>query len=196
MTTTINAVAWSPDGNYLAVGGYPAADGNDLRIYAFDSCECNNGMSQVAAAAYGSPILSIAWSPDCGWLAIGTLNTTMEPENVVGVYQFNMVSQKLVLIDSLNPVVRCGGLVPFEMGTYPMSISAVAWSNDGNFLAIGGAVYGFPTPEIYVFTWDYNTQTMICSDATDFGSDVNTLAWSYDDQYLFAAGQRLISSSI
>ncbi|MFA6527055.1 MAG: WD40 repeat domain-containing protein [Candidatus Babeliales bacterium] len=71
--SSATAAAWSPDGNYLAVGGVNAgavggfSSTNQVRIYKINE---DFSLSAVTSFNYGTAINSVAWSDDSTHLAV------------------------------------------------------------------------------------------------------------------------------
>jgi WD40 repeat protein len=132
--TYVYSVNWSPDGNFLAVGGSSPTSGKELQIYRLTG----SSLSSVVQIDYGEAIYSVNWSPDGRFLAIGGGNPT--GGNEVRVYSFTGSSLSLVA------QIYYGSTI-FD------AIYSVNWSPDGHFLAIGGRKIGsYYEVQIYRFT--------------------------------------------
>jgi WD40 repeat protein len=109
------ALAWSPDGKFLAVanGGPDAVDQN--YIYPFDGTSFGVGIPFGTGADATS---ALAWSPDGKFLAMG--NSESYPSYI---YPFDGSS--------------VGAGIPILLGLAYIRINALAWSPDGKFLATG-----------------------------------------------------------
>ncbi|MFK5047628.1 WD40 repeat domain-containing protein, partial [Klebsiella pneumoniae] len=59
---SINTLAWSPDGRFLAMGGKTTV-----------VVEASTG-NQMSRLTHRGEALTLAWSPEGRWLAIGTAN--------------------------------------------------------------------------------------------------------------------------
>lgn len=72
--SNVTTAAWSPDGNYFAIGGInPTIAGgfsvsNQIRIYKFNP---NLTLTPVASFNYGTTVKALAWSDDSTYLSVG-----------------------------------------------------------------------------------------------------------------------------
>jgi WD40 repeat protein len=180
---TIFVLDWSPDGNYLAIGGIIGdTTGNDLFIYKFDrilETLTVVAMTNPDAGSTSDEIRAIAWSADSNYLAVGGLieGTT---NNDLFVYSFNKSTQALAQIISINP----GG------STTDDEVLSVDWSPDGNYLAVGGFVNAGDDLLVYRFNKTAETLTLVASTNPNEGADdsVQSVVWSPDGQYLAIGG--------
>ena len=179
----IRSVDWTPDGKYLAVGG--AGGGSDLNalfLYRFD--RNTETLAEVEAinpggGGSGDTVVSLNWLPDGEYLAVGGLLTGDD----LLLFRFNRDTEKLVLVDSLNPDGGASDVV-----------RTVKWSFDGKYLAVGGDVDGTTNNDLFMFRFDRDTETLIQVDSLnpDEGSisdQVREVDWSADGNYLAVAGQ-------
>jgi eukaryotic-like serine/threonine-protein kinase len=150
-----NTVAWSPSGNYVAIGG--AGDAIIL--------DATTGKILGYYGHHGGSANSIAWSPDGVYLAIGRDDTTVQVWNVAtttNVYTYTGHSADVFTVawspdgkriasgssdgfvqvwDALtgNHVYTYRGHADYYPGhfTSGKSVNAVAWSPDGKRIASG-----------------------------------------------------------
>ncbi len=177
---SVYSLAWSPDGNYLAIGGtQPSTFGgvgnsNELQVYSFNGTT----LTAVTSQRYGDMIRSVAWSPDGNYLAVGGQNPSMfggvANTNELQVYSFN--GSTLTVITSQD---------------YGSDVRSVAWSPDGLYLAVGGSApskFGgvANTNELQIYSFDGSTLTAVTSQ--DYGSGVYSVAWSPDGLSLAVGG--------
>ena len=211
------SVNWSPDGNFLAIGGAQSTiDGAQIRIYAFDSKALS--LTLVASQIYSlstNIVSSVNWSPNGEFLAIGG-NLTTSP---IIVYQFDPIALTLTQIatqsnggvgaNSVNwtsdgRFLAAGGsntqsITIYEFNLTTLTLSQVAfsinsnvlsvdWSPDGNFLASGNAISGSPNVIIYNFNRMTKTLNEVASmtlTSTTFGQQtVTSVNWSPDQRFL------------
>lgn len=161
----VRATAWSPDGKYLAVGGYNPTSGDELQVYLFD----NNNLYLVDSWDIGNTIDTVAWSPDGNYLVIG--NYMPISGNEIDVFSFDGFF--LNLIDSYD---------------YGNVVNSVEWSPDGSFIAVAG---GTPTSgdELQLLMFDGSSLTLIPSASYNNPDDLKCVSWSPDGNYLAVAGE-------
>lgn len=166
--TVINAVNWSPDGRYLAVGDNITPNNPDLRVYTF------NGRSLLfTTSAQLGRTNSVDWSPDGTYLAQGGITATDGFEIHVFAFNGNTLTQ-IATANSSNGV----------------PVTSVEWSPDGSFLAVGiqnnGGESMIPSVfQIAVFFFDGNSLTLV--DAItyfDGSASITTVDWSPNEQFL------------
>ncbi len=56
----VRSVCWSPDGTYLAVGGFQPDSGDEIQVFELNG----SSLSLVDSLNYGSAVFSVDWSPD------------------------------------------------------------------------------------------------------------------------------------
>jgi len=159
----VQSVSWSPDGRFLAVGGYLPTSGNEIQVYLFNG----SSLSLVDSKNYGTVIESVAWSPDGRFLAVGGQGPDVGTAEIE-VYSFNGLSLNLVVSRD-----------------YGSSAYSISWSPDGRFLAVGGDI---PTSgnEIQVYLFNGSSLSLVASN--DYGSDVYSVSWSPDGRFLAVGG--------
>jgi len=179
----IKTVAWSPDGNYLAVG----VDNNEeeslgILLYRFD--ESSGTLTLVDSIDEGSyQRIALDWSPEGDYLAVGTMpgpsytDTGIEVGHELQVFQFNSGPETLTGVASKTEGVR---------------VRTISWSSNGQYLAVGtniGPRY-FDTEivkgdELQLFRFDTTTTpTLIGVDSKNENAHISSVAWRFDSKYL------------
>ena len=165
-------INWSPDGKYLAVGGFTPTNDNELQVYEFNGSSLT--LLTNAQVNYGTggaaTVEATTWSPDSKYLAVG--GGTPSNGNELQIYEFNGSSTNLLI----NAQVAYGN-----------SVGAIAWTNDSKYIAIGG---GIPSNgnEIQVYEFDGTSTNLLINAKADYGSTVADLKWSSDNKYLAVGG--------
>ncbi len=166
----IASVAWSPDGQYVAVGIFSA--GNALFVYRFD--RSNETLIEIVTLPTGALIGEVNWSPDGKYLAVGVVLAVSGTGPVLFLYRFDKVAQTLTLVDTAGDAA---------VGD---SVNSTKWSPDGNYLAVGGSfATGIPLI-IYRFNQSLQKLTPVDSASPDNipGTTITSVTWSPDGQYL------------
>ncbi len=193
-TCTVYAVSWSPDGEFLAIGGSGAKNGSggfnnhdNLRIYQFDTASFT--LTPFTSVDFGitSTIYSIDWGGaddyyiaigGSGALAVGNFNNTHN----LRIYHFNKNNITLEPITSYD----CGDLV-----------KTAKWNFSGEYLAVGGKESN-TICNLNLFYFDpnkYNISDKIqLKDTQVFRSPpsdatmITCVDWSSDSKYLALGG--------
>jgi len=116
----VYSMDWSPDNQYLALGGVRTSS-ISVRVYQFSG---ETTLSELAGCQidHGEAIRAIAWHPSGQFLAMAGDNGTSNYN--VRIYSFNGTS--------LSELTGC------RVDT-PASVYSLAWTSDGWNLAIGGS---------------------------------------------------------
>ncbi len=185
--SSFNAVAWSPDGSRLAVGG----DDGTARVLS------RGGEQLWRGAGHASRVWSVAWSPDARWLASASEDNTLlvwdaatgavvrrcegHTDHVRSVawspdgrWLASASRDRTLRVwdASTGEVVRrCEG--------HTNHVRSVAWSPDGRWLASGAY-------DDTARVWDVATGLEVRRDE-GHGDGVMSVAWSPDGRW-FASG--------
>ncbi|MBT4595122.1 WD40 repeat domain-containing protein, partial [bacterium] len=179
---TVRAVAWSPNGSFLAIGG-DSSTSVTHRVYTALSGELSLATQSGGTDNFGSDVYALAWAPDSDYLAVGGWDQgslTHKVYSVNGSGVFTFVSQS-------------GG--NDDHGDH---LKALAWSPDGNYLAVGGDLTGGVTHRVYSVASGVLTQVgtgYIDSYYATSATKAVSLAWSPDSDYLAVAIQVDLSYS-
>lgn len=187
----VNAVAWSPDGNYIVSGS------GDSTIHLWDAKTAQTKFIQHPDSL---PVLSVTWSPDTKYVVSGGAGGTVQGWDVVsGKSMFAYPDQnKIVTSIAWSPlgsrlVFACADdmvrvctvpdrSIAFTYSTHFNYNYAVAWSSDGMFVASGSSG-GTGDPAL---VWDIANGRKSASYGGHHGG-VFAIAWS-SDQKLIASG--------
>lgn len=174
---------WSPDGQYLAVGGDSPSAGrggfnntDNVRVYRFDGSFLVP-VTSVPYINYTSDTTFGRWSPDQQYLLVGG-----ESGGVTGntyVYKFDGVSLTLTTSRQIGSLILNAN-----------------WSPDGKFVAVSaivstpGGSSGFPNIDaIKVYSFNGSVLTPITSQPFGpVGALIPTCNWSPDGKFLLLAG--------
>ena len=149
-----NAISWSPDERYIAVGLSTGA-GDEVKILEFDTVS----LSIVATRNLGSGnVNDLSWSPDGKFIATAE---NAEAGGELDVLQFDGSTITSIL--------------GMEFGVNTLSVD---WSPDSRFLAVGLA----GGDELRVFSFDDLTLDLV--DSVNTGDSVNSVSWSPNQCYL------------
>lgn len=191
-TSPITALAWSPNGQYIAFARDNgrvyvfAADGggNDHSDLMFD-CSTNTNMDK---SGFG-PVSAIAWSPGSTLLAVACTpsyqtNNSLQgnPNNIVGIWQ----------IYSYQPPTNSGIYTPDPNSVY---VRTLAWSPNGKFIATIENLLEIWVGDINVWVASQPNDPHAISVPLSFGNpNASSIAWSPNSKCL-ALGS-LFSSDI
>ncbi|MCK5632258.1 hypothetical protein KAH94_00755 [bacterium] len=178
-TASIWDLDWSPNGKYIAIGGYFPSGGpgltNELQVYSFDG----SNLTFVAPADYGISLRSINWSPDGKFIATGGHSSTGGWE--VKIFGFT------------------GGALPtvatYDYGTDGVAIlRTVAWSPIGRFIALSGEKpdTGPGTgDELQILSFNGTSLSFVTSE--NYGPTdiiIYSTVWSPNGKYLVIGGDK------
>lgn len=160
----VDAIAWSPCGNYLVAS---QASTFNLLLYKRDKTN-PNVLTLIQTLSTGSSpyhIFELAWSPD------GTTLATNDGIGIVRLYQLNTtLPTPLKFIFSIN---TSNFTSPFGL------TSTLAWSPDGNYLAMGGI--GITAAKVYQFNRSKQYLTLVTS--VPIITSFANVSWSPDNKY-------------
>lgn len=162
-TDNINAVAWSPTSEYVAIG-LGNNGGNELEVYSWDG----STLTYVDGVSLGNDVFAIDWHPVNDWIGVGRDSGGGDE-----LYNYSFNGTTLALLDSIS------------FGGGGNDVRAVRWRPLGNYLAVGT---DSNTDELRVYP--VNGSGVFGTPATvNFApnQDINTLDWN-DDGTLVVVG--------
>jgi WD40 repeat protein len=164
-SSIVRAVDWSPDGNYLAIAGSSLTDGEELRIYSFDS----PALTYEDGADFGSAPYDVSWAPSGKYVAI-----VGDGGSKLQIYPFESGSLGSVVVnESLGADI----------------IYSVTWSPCGHYLMIGNAS---PTDNYESQAYYFDGSSVTLAGSVDYGgasSYVRGVDWSSDGKFIAAVGK-------
>ena len=136
---TINSVNWSPDGRFLAIGGF-IAGGIEVQVLAFDG----TSLTSVATFAHGAEVRSVNWSPNGTVLGIGgdpsggvdvrVLSGLQFPQNCI-IMENNVWGVRGPALEAGLPGVSNGRGISASSGAN-LIIKNTAFNNDINYIFV------------------------------------------------------------
>ncbi len=171
--SSVRGVDWSPDENFIAMGGSTPGDGFQVRVFSWDGAST---LTELAGSNFihDATVRSVAWSPDGKFLA------------VAGDDAADTFSLRILEFDGLSLSTTTGGPADFFHGA-GVDICSVDWHPDGDKLGIGGRA-GTGDFEVRAVSFDGSTidATPIASFNHVVGStvEVNSVAWHPTGNFL------------
>ncbi|KKQ48415.1 MAG: hypothetical protein US69_C0023G0001, partial [candidate division TM6 bacterium GW2011_GWF2_38_10] len=161
-------LVWSPNGNYLAIGGNNIGGGKSLIVYRF----YNESITEVASLPSGKGTYMLSWSPDSNYVVLSTgVGQTIE------IYSFD--GSSLSFIDDVT-VPNCASVWGMPS----------PWSLDGQYIFVGcdGLI---EYPDLYVYRFDGTTFSFVLAvDLNGTGNEfVRGAVVSPDGRYVACGGE-------
>jgi WD40 repeat protein len=188
----VHAVAWSPEGRYVASAG--AGPDHDIKIW-----DAESGQLHTCLQGHGATVFGLAWRPHGGLLASGAADKTIRLwdtdtfkrcetlesyDEVYGV-AWQPLNDSYILASAGHRFMarlwdaRLATPLPMVEGGINIGY-CVEWSPDGRWVASGG---GRMEPSVRV--WDAKTKRSEVNLTVSHGS-VYALSWSPDGKSLVA----------
>ena len=169
----VAGVNWSPDGQYLAVGGdtITGGTGDDFQIFRFDRV----GILTSIVGVLSGTVNDVNWSPDGQYLAVGGATITGGTDDEFQIFAFD----------------RVAGTLTSVAGALSGTVNEVKWSPDGQYVAVGGvSITGGTGDDFQIFRFDRAAGTVTSITGVLSGT-VNDVDWSPDGLYLAVVGQTI-----
>lgn len=165
---SINAISWSPGGNYFAVGTAVAAGAPDLLIYHFDGTTLTN----TIAITLGLTSRGIDWSPSGTHIAVALVGGNSQNLRI-----FKHQISNGTLTDQTTAYIN--------QATNAIS---VAWTSDGNRLLLGTELSG-GVGAMRQYSFDKTNTTLSLVNSLSFNASVNSVrTLGTTDQYVMGVG--------
>jgi 6-phosphogluconolactonase (cycloisomerase 2 family) len=154
--TNPTCVAWSPNGNFLAV----VYNGTTsyLKIFSFNGTNTPTPVANPVAT--GNNSYSVSWSPNGNFIAVSNNGS-----NTLQIFSFNGASTPVLV-----------GSVSTGAGSGPWS---AIWSPNGNYIAV--ANYSNNTLQVFSFSGSGNP---VLAGSTTVGSGPYSATWSPNGYYI------------
>jgi len=205
--STVRTVKWSPDGNYLAIGGQAASD--EVRVLNFESETLS--LIPGAVYDHGATIISVDWSPDGKFLVVGGENGSGGAEvgllrfdgkilSVIDGYDQSATvlsvawaqNQDYIAISTVSGsdyevrVLYFDGTMLYGIvdSVYIAagSLGPIAWSANGEYLAVGKGGVGF-IKELLIFSFNGYSLTQVFAHLHGRPS-IFSIDWSKNEKYI------------
>ena len=161
-------LVWSPNGNYLAIGGNNIGGGKSLIVYRF----YNESVTEVASLPDGKGTYMLSWSPDSNYIVLSTGSGKK-----IEIYSFN--GSSLSFIHDVT--------VPNCTSVWGMPSP---WSLDGQYIFVGcDGLSGYP--DLYVYRFDGTMLSFVLAvDLNGTGNEfVRGAVLSPDGRYIACGGE-------
>ncbi|MBY0353686.1 WD40 repeat domain-containing protein [Candidatus Babeliales bacterium] len=170
-SSSVLAVKFSPDGNFLAVGGNSPTNGNELQVYSFNGTTC----TLVDSKDYGLQIgpNSVQWDSTGRYISLSGRAPTNS--NEFQIFQFN--GSSLTLVTSSN------------YGSNSNGHADTSWSKDGKYLALcgQGPAGGHAQIEVYSVSYRFDTTTQALTNGLTLGNSASGSSFDLDAYVLSGA---------
>jgi len=156
-----NALDWKSTGTYLAVGLKTASGISEFLVYSFDG----STLTLNAQEEFGFNVEEVAWHPTQNYIAVGLGGSSER----LRVYEHDSGA----------------GTLTEKTSAYigeSRSVFSVDWNSDGTLLVIGRDA-GTGT-ELRMYDFDSTNVTFSLTSEVDSASDINSVRWSPDDNYV------------
>ena len=177
MDGEVQALDWSPDGQYLIAGGFGFTGiGDHFQLLSYD--RVSNSFTALATVPITTgTVRSVAWSPDGNYVALSGSNITDDSAKQLRVYSFERVTNTLTQIAEF-----------FDDGE---TIRNVSWNSDGRYLAISGeSITSELGEQLQIFELDKINNTMQAVASAFSTNAIYGLKWGPGD-YIAVGGLSL-----
>ena len=176
--TSLNGIAWSPDGNFLATrSGDDIASDSELEVYSFNGTSFTLFSSVDLNSSLGwTDDGSASWSSDCKHIAITDFGS-----GKIAVFLSNPITMSLSLVDEVTSI---------ELGTF-IAIDA-QWSPDGKYLAAVGS--NIPANNELIM-YSFNGTSLTVTDSFEHKNFLQTVRWAPNGKHFAVVGTPSVAGS-
>ena len=170
------AFRFHPSLDYLAFAGEPAAGGGSIYVHKYDSSGILSEADEKCEFSSNEAVTAVAWRPDGSWLAVGG-DADSFPYSA-GAYEVSILD----FTDATPPTLLAFDETKSYSFDIPMGVSknALAWSADGNYLAVGTPVNATLT-ELTILSFDGSNLSF--NNDKEMGQNVTAVDW-FSNTYL------------
>ena len=170
----VQGVSWSPDGQYVAIGGTSITGGTADQFQIFRFNQAAGTLTSITGALSGN-VIDVDWSSDGQYVVVGGDGITGGTGDDLQIFRFDRAAGTLISIT----------------GALSGEVLDVTWSADGQFLVVGGdGLTGGTGDDLQIFRFDRAAGTLTGITGALSGT-INGVDWSPDGQFIALGGNAI-----